>query len=120
MLQPDYLRSMTINGLLKDYAAVAQSLKRLRDLPSPTETDRVQATEWFNRVFVLYASALLSVDDLPLVTSRRAAQLWVELVAPLDRVVREVANGPDDEGYVNPVEEFWRDYAAGQLRVFAR
>lgn len=133
MLQPDYLRSMTINGLLKDYAAVAPHLKFLRAEMAfkathryfsaedeQIETARSQASEWFNRVFNLYANGLLSVADLQLVASPRAAQLFVDHVAPLDRVVREAAHGPDAEGAVHPVEAFWRDYALGQLRVFTR
>lgn len=121
MPQPDYLRSMVINELLKDYHALTPALKALRQGGLPTdeqEWQRSLATGWFNRVFALYASGLLSVADLQLVASPRAAQLWRDHVAPLDKAVREAAHGPDHEGYVNPVEQFWREYADGQLRVF--
>lgn len=128
MPQPDYRRSMVIDGLLKDYHAITPDLRALRTpcdcgqkAPcAATEGRRHRVTGWFNRVFTLYRAGLLGLDDLQLVASPRAAQLYVAHVAPLDRAVREAAHGPDPMGSVHPIEAFWRDYAEGQLQVFTR
>lgn len=126
----DYARSLLLHQLLKDYQDVAVSLKVLRSgCQSETcqleeqpcqklDPHRSHATGWFNRVFTLYRFGLLTVDDLQIVAPPRAAQLWRDHVAPLDKVVREAAHGPDAEDYVHPVEVFWRDYADGKLRTF--
>lgn len=117
---PDYHRSMIINALLTDYVAVAASLKALRGQPflaRTVERHRSLATGWFNRVALLYRHGLLSADDLQLVASPRAAQLWVRHVAPLDKAVREKSQGQDPEGRRHPIEHFWREYAEGRLVI---
>lgn len=117
----DYARSLLLHQLLKDYQDVAQALKMLRagNLEAVNaEHYRNLATGWFNRVFTLYRFGLLTVDDLQIVAPPRAAQLWRDHVARMDKAVREAAHGPDAEDYAHPVEVFWRDYADGKLRTF--
>lgn len=132
MPQPDYLRSMIINALLQDYHALTPDLKFLRRVRQKSETthyspavmldempgvesSRHRATGWFNRVAQLYRAGLLTAADLSLIASPRAAQLWRDHVLPLDRAVREAAQGTPPEGAVHPVEHFWCEYAEGRL-----
>ena len=136
MCPPDYGRAALVYRLLKDYHdEVAPALRFLRvvakrnevhqyppavilDETPGVDTQRVRATGWFNHVFSLYSTGLITLDDFALVSTMRAAQLWVEFVLPLDTAIRIAAYGPDVEGYSNPVAEFWTDYAAGQLRIY--
>lgn len=124
----NYERALLLHQLLKDYQDVAESLKFLREytangqiqpasIHTPAEGHRSRATGWFNRVYLLYRAGLLSPDDVLLVASPRAAQLWRDHVAPLDRAVRASAQEPMPEGAVHSVEGFWNTYADGRLLV---
>lgn len=108
--------------LLKDYHETAQSLKALRRLradplsdPLLVETHRAKATGWFNAVAVLYLRGLIDQTLFRAVAEPRAAQLWCELVADLDREVRRSAGGDKAAETIPMVERLWRDYAEGKL-----
>lgn len=121
MNSPD---ALLVYQLLKDYhREVAPALKTLGRLlaagplsdPSLVETERVAATGWFNQVATLYLRGLIDERTFRTVASPRAAALWVELVAPLDREVRRAAGGEDAANVVTMVERLWRDFAEGHL-----
>ncbi len=105
--------------LLKDYHETARHIKALRaDQETPglltdelREAHRHAATGWFNAVFVLWMTGSLAMETLKAVASPRAAQLWLEYVAPLDKAIRLSRGGKAE----NPVETFWTEYVKKQL-----
>jgi hypothetical protein len=117
--EPDYQKAPFVYHLLTDYHQAAQSIKALRSAQlddASREAHRVIATGIFNRMYVLWQMKVIGADVFGVVISRRAAQLWLEHVAPLDKAVRERARGSaDDEGAVHPMELFYRAYADGRL-----
>lgn len=116
--------ALLLYTLKTDYHALTPSLKALRAsvagdlalLPEQIEIHRHTVTGWFNAVYALWMSKAITKELLFLVASPRAAQLWVEFVAPLDKAVREAAHGAGD-GRMNPVEKFWTRYAKKELLV---
>lgn len=101
--------------LLKDYHETAKHVKRLRDdqtlTPEEREYHRAAATGWFNAVFVLWQMKAITKETLYAVASPRAAMLWLEFVAPLDKAIRLSKGGTEK----NPVEKWWTKYAKKEL-----
>jgi hypothetical protein len=116
---PDYNEAQLAYSLLKDYHYLTvPALKALRavkkgeaNLPeSVVQTHRLNATGWFNHLAMLVTAKYVTTEMFLFVATKQAARLWLEYVAPLDRVVRgEPYDIPSD----NPVEKFWRDYVEG-------
>lgn len=108
--------AMLVYQLLKDYHETAMHLKALRgglDSSFEVETHRRAATGWFNHVGTLYLRGLIDERTFRIVASERAAKMWVEFVAGLDREIRiKAGSGAED---MPILERFWREYSEGRL-----
>tara|TARA_R110000868_G_scaffold78701_23_gene224273 strand:- start:991 stop:1245 length:255 start_codon:yes stop_codon:yes gene_type:complete len=56
---------------------------------------------------------LIDDDTLHLVAGQRAAALWLQYVAPLDREVRRDVGGDRAADRTTPVDGFWSAYVDG-------
>jgi hypothetical protein len=107
--------------LMDRYHAILPQLKALRSnegTPEDIEAARFEVSYHFGSLFTLYRGGFIDAELLQSAISPGAAKLFIDHVAPLDKAVRE-RTATDPDGYTHPVEEFWREYAHGRLRVFS-
>lgn len=127
LISPSPQEALLVLTILERYQQVAQILKALREdrtaqamganlmSVQERENSRVAATGLFNQLYMLVQSRLLTPDGFSLVLAPRAAQLWLEYVAPLDAAVRLAAAAREGSEAPalgeHPIELFYRKYA---------